>query len=273
MWPTPGKHVYAQLLNLWALVDVTDDYGAIWDTQGHVVPAEFWSPETTKKVHHTGDESWLEYTGKWGNRGHSSCWWHFFVGICQLLDGPPGPNRKFGYPTDVSCLWPAREANTQCIMGEATQQMSTYSFFLSRKVIEQAEILNVTTIVVEQVCARPNIASQAWAETLTYDDLEIWPMSSEIAYRGADQYRTTMAPCDGSRSAAKAYRLVMRDRDGDHVSTSPVRVLCIFEEGRDGWIPSSAAKVEDLDEWRWNLFLEHPKPEPPKETDPINNPA
>jgi hypothetical protein len=94
-----------QLLNLWQLVDMTDDHGAIWDTQGHVVPIEWWTgPDLAHKIRHTGEESWLEFVGSFGNRGDSSCWWHSMVGICQLVGGPPGPNRWFGDPPDVSLI-------------------------------------------------------------------------------------------------------------------------------------------------------------------------
>lgn len=102
VWPNAGKHVYAQLLNLWQLVDVCDDRGALWDTKGHVVPIEFWNgPEYGHRIEHTGDQSWLEFTGKWGNVG-DGCWYEPFIGICQLIVGPPGPNREFGIPPSVS---------------------------------------------------------------------------------------------------------------------------------------------------------------------------
>lgn len=82
---------------------MTDDHGAIWDTQGHVVPIEWWTgPDLAHKIRHTGEDSWLDFEGFFGNKGTSNCWWHSFVGICQLVDGPPGPNRWFGDPPDVS---------------------------------------------------------------------------------------------------------------------------------------------------------------------------
>lgn len=85
-WPTPGKHVYAQLLNLWALVDVTDDNGPIWDTKGHVVPIQFWNgPEHANKTKHDGNRSWLGYKGRWGN-SKRLCWWKPAIGICQVSD-------------------------------------------------------------------------------------------------------------------------------------------------------------------------------------------
>lgn len=92
---------------------MTDDRGAIWDTQGHVVPIEWWTgPDLAHKIVHTGKDSWLEFKGMFGNRGSSNCWWHALVGICQLVDGPPGPNRWFGDPPDVSTSNAALSART-----------------------------------------------------------------------------------------------------------------------------------------------------------------
>jgi len=74
-----------QVLNAFKLIDVTDDEGAVWDTIGHVVPAQYWSgPERRRKIWHTGEESWLNFRGKWGNKGENDCWWHRLVGICQV---------------------------------------------------------------------------------------------------------------------------------------------------------------------------------------------
>ncbi|KAL1405942.1 Vacuolar protein sorting-associated protein 62 [Vanrija albida] len=251
IWPTPGKHVYAQLLNLWALVDVTDDYGPIWDSQGHVVPIEYWTgPDGAKKVNHTGDLSWLQFRGAWGNKGQTGCWWHALVGICQVVDGPPGPNRRFGQPPD-------------CIISPKSEKVSTYSFYLSQNVTTQAEKLNVTTVVIEQVCARPRAANfkpdeDPWATALDEKDLDIWVQGETIQYRGLEQHSGFLPACDGSRSVAKAYRISLWDDDGYHVSTSGLRVICIYEEGRPGYVVSGGAHVEDLDEWRWWLLRPTP---------------
>jgi hypothetical protein len=85
---------------------MADDQGPIWDTRNHVVPIEYWTgPTKARKIVHDGDQNWLQFKGNWGNQEPETCWWHFFVGICQLIDGPPGPNRRFGYPPDVSLLY------------------------------------------------------------------------------------------------------------------------------------------------------------------------
>lgn len=84
---------------------MADDSGALWDTKGHVVPFEYWTgPTEARRIIHEGDENWLEFVGNWGNQEAEDCWWHMFVGICQVIDGPPGPNRDFMDPPDVSTL-------------------------------------------------------------------------------------------------------------------------------------------------------------------------
>ena len=74
-----------QLLDIFKLVDQTDDEGPIWDTKGHVVPTQYWdNPEKRRKIWHDKERSWLNFRGKWGNRGGNDCWWHKLVGICQV---------------------------------------------------------------------------------------------------------------------------------------------------------------------------------------------
>ncbi|BEI85667.1 hypothetical protein CcaverHIS002_0510680 [Cutaneotrichosporon cavernicola] len=258
VWPNPGKHVYAQLLNLWQLVDMTDDYGAIWDTQGHVVPIEWWTgPDLAHRIRHTGNHSWLEFEGMFGNAGSSNCWWHSIVGVCQLVGGPIGPNRWFGDPPD-------------CIIGRAAPDHSKYLFYLSLNVTKQARAMNVSTILVEQICARPEVALNGEADwnTLRADQMKVWTVPGRaIPFRGTAQHHATAEPCGGGRSAAKAYRLALYNKDGERVSTSNLRVLCMYEPGKRGWVLSPAVDVEDVDEWRWMLMEKQPE-EPPSHTPP-----
>lgn len=107
VWPNPGDHVYAdvgssslprtehtglivQILDVFKLVDVTDDYGPIWDTKGRVVPLQYRDPDQRLPLEHSGEESWLNYPGHWGNRGVDKCWWHRAVGYCQVSPSGPG---------------------------------------------------------------------------------------------------------------------------------------------------------------------------------------
>lgn len=140
--------------------------------------------------------------------------------------------------------------------------------------VEQAKSLNVTLVVIEQVCARPSKATQDWTGDIKMSDLEIWPMQVELEFTGevGHEYITPVPACAGSRSAAKAYRLALFDGLGERVSTSDLRTLCIYEQGRKGFVAAPAAHVRDVDEWRWNLQLKNPDPKPPKHSDPVNDP-
>ena len=85
LWPNPGDHVLAHVLDVFKIVDVTDDDGAVWDTQYHVVPSQFWhGPHSRQKLWHQGHRSWLNHAGTWGNKGEYSCWWFKLVGNCQV---------------------------------------------------------------------------------------------------------------------------------------------------------------------------------------------
>jgi hypothetical protein len=70
----------------------------------------------------------------------------------------------------------------------------------------------------------------------------------------------------------KGYRLVLYDGDGYRIGTSTTRLLCVQEEGRSGWVSSSAVVVDDPDEWRWYVFRPIP-PDDPDDDDPINRPG
>jgi hypothetical protein len=84
-----------QVLDAFKLVDSTDDKGAIWDTQNHVVSTQYWeSPESRRKIWHKGEDSWLGYRGRWGNKGNNDCWWFKLVGVCQVCCGIPGEGQK-----------------------------------------------------------------------------------------------------------------------------------------------------------------------------------
>ncbi|EJT50240.1 protein-vacuolar targeting-related protein [Trichosporon asahii var. asahii CBS 2479] len=175
------------------------------DTKGHVVPIEFWNgPEYGHRIEHTGDQSWLEFEGKWGNVG-DGCWYEPFIGICQLIAGPPGPNREFGIPPS-------------CILAPPADAGSTFKFYLSNWVVWQAQDLNVTHVLLEQVCTRPSMGASA------RDPYSVAPLEvhDRLPFDPEDRfYEATAARCEGGRSAAKGYRLALY-RGEERVSTSPV---------------------------------------------------
>jgi hypothetical protein len=93
-----------QLLNVFKLVDETDDKGPIWDTKSHVVPIQWWhGPANGSRVHHDGPLRWMNFRGRWGNLGDRG-WLNTLLPACHVVDAPGGPNRDFRGAMDVSLL-------------------------------------------------------------------------------------------------------------------------------------------------------------------------
>ncbi|EIW67305.1 hypothetical protein TREMEDRAFT_33600, partial [Tremella mesenterica DSM 1558] len=239
IWPGPGEH----LKNLFKLVDSTDDEGAIWDTKGHVVPLRWWSgPETKEKIIHKHQLHWLNFRGYWGNKGERDCWWHNLIDICQLVDAPPGPNRRFNEP-------PA------CIIAPLSTESSSYFFYLSSTAAHWAELRDVATIKVDQICVRPtnNGDDDDDLDRFLNQDMDIRAVSGTTSFLGLEQHFVTIQPCQGTRSAVKAYRLSLCLQNGKCISTSPERKVCSYEPGKAGYKIASAVSVDDVDDWGWSM--------------------
>ncbi|KAL7423849.1 Vacuolar protein sorting-associated protein 62 [Cryptotrichosporon argae] len=277
MWPTPGDHIYAHLLDLFRLVDVTDDDGAVWDTAGRVVPLQYWdNPADRRRMWHGGEDGWVNFRGHWGNRGKNDCWWHRIVGICQLVDGPPGPNRQFGGPPD-------------CTIAPLAWETSTFAFYLGAPVVRYAQEQGVTVVQVEQVCgkARKGDGDDGGDDgddgdggdgedgggdggdddgDDDDDDLSHLPNGDPHApppqtaastvrgstpFLGAAQHVVTTLPCAGRR-VVDAYRVSLCLPSGRCVRTFAPRRLCTYETGRKGYAAGRAVSVDDPDDWRFD---------------------
>ena len=99
-WAKPGTFTYVNAV-IFKLQDKTSDKGVKWDTRDSLVTLNY--PDTF-----SGDLSWLNFKGFWGNKGTTDCWWHFIysdvsvsaqvmrdvdVSKCELSTGPDGPLR------------------------------------------------------------------------------------------------------------------------------------------------------------------------------------
>lgn len=245
IWPSPGDHVYANVLNF-KLVDVTDDLGPIWDSRTMLMPFKYWSgPQRRERMQHNGSASWLNFRGWWGNKGEHDCWWHRMVPICQLVDAPPGPNRFFGGP-------PA------CTIAPLAWEQSTYSFYLSAQAARWAESRSVAVVQVEQICVRPQSnGDDDDDEIMDYEQydyeegMEVWTIGGATPFKGEEQHIVSTLPCKGTKSAVKAYRLSLCLGNGKCLTTSPERKVCSYEEGKLGYRVGNAVNVDDLDDWRW----------------------
>jgi hypothetical protein len=83
MWSSVGNFSTVPVLSL---LDQTSDGGVYWDTQNSLTTINY--PDN-----YSGNFSWLNYHGVWGNKGNSGCWWHGFAQMCDVADGPRGPLR------------------------------------------------------------------------------------------------------------------------------------------------------------------------------------
>ena len=78
-----------QAFNIVKLVDVTDDRGPIWDARQDLVPIQWLNTSAHaypyKRRHDPkGKLGWLNFRGRWGNKGDRSCWWHLISPDCQV---------------------------------------------------------------------------------------------------------------------------------------------------------------------------------------------
>ena len=79
-WAKPGTFTYAKAL-IFKLQDKTSDKGVKWDTRDNLVTLNY--PDT-----YSGELSWLNYKGWWGNRAATDCWWwHFMYSDVSALSG------------------------------------------------------------------------------------------------------------------------------------------------------------------------------------------
>ncbi|ORX38556.1 hypothetical protein BD324DRAFT_621352 [Kockovaella imperatae] len=253
IWPTPGNHELAPLLNYIKLVDICDDAGPIWDTKGSVIPFQYWnSHENRTKVNHEGKGHWMNFRGRYGNTGENNCWWYKLVGNCQLVDAPPGPNRWFGSPPI-------------CTIAPAVSGNSRYAFYLSERTARWAKRRHVANIQLEQVCRRPRRkedemedehsgAGSSRSSALERggddsDDVEVWTTTGTCKFRGQDRHEITTMACKGMQAAVKSYRLSFCLADGRCIFSTVQRDICAYVEDKEGYISSRAVDLEDLDEW------------------------
>lgn len=85
-WATPGTFTYVNAV-VFKLQDETSDGGVYWNTQDALVMYEY--PDT-----YTGEDSWLNFLGNWGNEGTNDCWWYAFHPQCDITSGWPGLVRQ-----------------------------------------------------------------------------------------------------------------------------------------------------------------------------------
>jgi len=90
VWSQPGKHTYVHILTV-HLDDYTER-GENWNTWEHLKIYE-----TGDLASFTGNDSWINFGGLWGNTHKLECELDPLIGECGLVGGPLGPQKYFNH--------------------------------------------------------------------------------------------------------------------------------------------------------------------------------
>jgi len=88
VWAEEGKHTYLHILTVHL-----DDWcarGKAWDTWNYL---EMY--ETGEWDSFSGNQTWVDFRGSWGNVKKMNCEFEPIVGECGLVGGPSGPHKYF----------------------------------------------------------------------------------------------------------------------------------------------------------------------------------
>ncbi|KAI8832539.1 hypothetical protein BC829DRAFT_448946 [Chytridium lagenaria] len=112
MWPSQGKNTYKTVALVYDLVDETGD-GVQWESWRNVKTIPYQNSKFK------GDLAWVNFRGRFGNKGNDDCWFYKLTGSCQLGAGPGTL-----YRTSTFDAPPAQ------ILGTPNNDRTTISFYL-----------------------------------------------------------------------------------------------------------------------------------------------
>ncbi|KAJ3099973.1 Vacuolar protein sorting-associated protein 62 [Phlyctochytrium planicorne] len=227
MWPQAGKNTYKTVVLVYDLVDETSDGGAQWNT---------WESLSTimyqQNGGYTGSNSFLNFRGRYGNKGDNSCSYYDEVGSCKLATGPVGPNRNFAGPFGE-------------VLATNGGDISRITFYLDPWLANRAADQGLGFVAVHIHCP---------GTTLFGDngDVERWGV---VAFQGRDnlQYTITTDRCRTGRSRyVKNYELAFCTANDYNTCTRKSgneRALKVFDNGSQ--IKPLGVIAADLDPWSW----------------------
>ncbi|KAL7416806.1 hypothetical protein BDY24DRAFT_438628 [Mrakia frigida] len=258
LWSRPGSHVYASALNLFTLVDETSR-GPRWDTSRRLLPLPYFKPSSSYPSDHrtreifSGDSSWLNWRGPFGDFGQTDCWWSGIYPACQLVDGPYGPARE-------SLKEPPR-----CILSKLSSSddsKSLYSFEISSHLLP----VNRTTFVgVRQLCRRfdglPEFEGEGQGPRSRRGEEVVWgwdEISSENVTSGRFEMETSQCrrgfhvaaygtALSHSQPSAKITKNAEDCKECSYLSE--LRRVCPYDE--KGAVKGRSVDVRDIDVWGW----------------------
>ncbi|XP_023337870.1 putative vacuolar protein sorting-associated protein TDA6 [Eurytemora carolleeae] len=88
VWAQPGKHTYLHILTVH--LDDFCDKGVSWKSWENLKIYE-----TGPLDQYTGEDSWINFKGRWGNIKKLGCGLEPLIGECGLVGGPTGPHKYF----------------------------------------------------------------------------------------------------------------------------------------------------------------------------------
>ncbi|KAJ3208096.1 Vacuolar protein sorting-associated protein 62 [Dinochytrium kinnereticum] len=227
-WPQAKSNVYKTVIGLYDLVDDTGDNGVQWQTWLNVNTI-IYRPGGG----YAGSESWLNYKGRFGNKGETDCWYYSQVGSCMLATGPVGPNRNLLGPPGQVLASP----------GGAS---STVTFEIDAGIAARANALGLGFVGVHLHCPGTSVFGDS-------GDVERWGV---VPFKGVGDLKYTIIT-DRCRKG--------RDRHVDNYEvafcTSTDANSCTRKSGyRNVKVFNAGARVNELgvvisdpDPWVWNL--------------------
>lgn len=260
LWPTAGEHLYINAFNIIKLIDVTDDQGPVWDSRDELVPIQ-WSNTSAmrnpyKRRHDPrGKLGWLNFSGRWGNKGVKSCWWSWISPDCQNADAPQGPNRDFRRPP-------------QCIIAPLNNDPGTsiFKFTLDPAMIYRANHFGMRYLELSQTCSRwretkagsQGAGNDALNDMVTQGQLASLAAREDVKLRTRvplllrdNHFEATTRSCP-PHHAISSYTLTMCNARGKCRWHSGRRDVCTYLRGTNsGYTNGRSVILDDTDPWTW----------------------
>ncbi|KAJ3208097.1 Vacuolar protein sorting-associated protein 62 [Dinochytrium kinnereticum] len=226
-WPEAKKNVYKTVVLVYDLTDETGDNGPQWQTWNNVKSIMYRSGGN-----YPGEDAWLNYRGRFGNKGVDDCWHQKLTGTCLLGDGPRGPSRNLLGP-------PAQ------ILATPNGDQSSVSFYLDAGAAQFAAGNGFKYVGVHLHCPGTKIL---WDN----GDVERWGV---VGFKGTGDlgYQITTDRCkDGRDRHVNNYEVAFcTSTDSKSCSKkSGYRNVRVFQDGNE--VKALGVRISDPDPWSWN---------------------
>ncbi|KAI8831709.1 hypothetical protein BC829DRAFT_103031 [Chytridium lagenaria] len=228
MWPQAAKNTYKTVVLVYDLVDETGDNGSQWQTWNNVSTIMY-----RPYGGYTGAESFLNYKGRYGNKGETDCWYYSAAGSCTLATGPEGPSRWLLGPPGQVLASPGGDT-------------STVTFYIDAGTAKNAANLGLGFVGVHLHCPGTNILGDN-------GDVERWGV---VGFKGTGdlKYTITTDRCRKGRDRHVDNYEVAFCTSTDSNSCgrkSGYRNVKVFNAGSE--TKSLGVAIADPDPWGWNL--------------------